>query len=615
MKSYVQQLKLSFDPFEASTISREFFEGGNRKQIRDQIVERAMYSESLISVSGSLGSGKTSLLAAISQSFGEEAVVVNIVATLFMNPDQFMDQLVGALQLPGEFESIEDRAHAVTRLAGQLHMDARSLLIQVDDAHELSSEVLKHLVALKSGAAADSVHVILFGESQLGNVLENTLAQEQLANLAKFELDGFGSETTIEYVRFKLGSAGFIEQLPLTGSILGAIHNSSNGLPGAINALVRDALDEEFVADVEVVDIEAVETVDVETVGVEIDALENQFSADVAIEEHEYTENEREEFSAAREVEVTDTAAATSTATRYFVAAAILLIVFVAAIALFRPNQKAETAGARISVPVSPVTTAPATSRQVMPEEVSLSTIVQRPRASADLNPNATESELEAELEPEAAELLTPAAIVASPGQEAVPTESIASAAEEATEKVAEAVQAVALSSPEPVSESGPEQTTPLEVPDSASNAVSGAVVRTPEPAVRVSTSASATVSTADSTTASTTASAVASENTELSSFERALLSFPPSSYTVQIVGASSEANIQAFVAAAQLSVTAGYFETRLNGKPWYVVIAGNFPDRESATALISSLPDAAKASGPWVRSLASIQTDIQKLQ
>lgn len=615
MKSYVQQLKLSFDPFEASTISREFFEGGNRKQIRDQIVERAMYSESLISVSGSLGSGKTSLLAAISQSFGEEAVVVNIVATLFMNPDQFMDQLVGALQLPGEFESIEDRAHAVTRLAGQLHMDARSLLIQVDDAHELSSEVLKHLVALKSGAAADSVHVILFGESQLGNVLENTLAQEQLANLAEFELDGFGSETTIEYVRFKLGSAGFIEQLPLTGSILGAIHNSSNGLPGAINALVRDALDEEFVADVEVVDIEAVETVDVETVGVEIDALENQFSADVAIEEHEYTENEREEFSAAREVEVTDTAAATSTATRYFVAAAILLIVFVAAIALFRPNQEAETAGARISVPVSPVTTAPATSPQVIPEEVSLSTIVQRPRASANLNPNATESELEAELEPEAAELLKPAAIVASPGQEAVPTESIASAAketaEEATEEVAEAVQAVALSSPEPVSESAPEQTTPLEVPDSASNAVSGAVVRTPEPAVRVSTSASATVS----TTVSTTDSAAASANTELSSFERALLSYPPSSYTVQIVGASSEANIQAFVTAAQLSVTAGYFETRLNGKPWYVVIAGNFPDRESATALISSLPDAAKASGPWVRSLASIQTDIQKLQ
>ncbi len=66
---------------------------------------------------------------------------------------------------------------------------------------------------------------------------------------------------------------------------------------------------------------------------------------------------------------------------------------------------------------------------------------------------------------------------------------------------------------------------------------------------------------------------------------------------------------------AAQLSVTTGHFETRLNGKPWYVVVAGNFPDRESATAFLSALPDSAKASGPWVRSLAGIQSDIQKLQ
>jgi DamX protein len=227
MKSYVQELKLSFDPFDASAISREFFEGGNRREIRDQIVERAMYSESLISVSGCLGSGKSSLLAAITQSFGEEAVVVNIAATLFMSSDQFMDQLVWALQLPGEFESIEDRAHAVTHLAGQLQMDARSLLIQVDDAHDLGGEVLKYLVALKKSAAADSVHVILFGESQLGKVLESTLDREQLAILAEFELGGFGSEATLDYFRFKLKVAGYsyTKLLPLAGSVLGAIHN------------------------------------------------------------------------------------------------------------------------------------------------------------------------------------------------------------------------------------------------------------------------------------------------------------------------------------------------------------------------------------------------------
>ena len=563
MTSYVQRLKLSFDPFKVSAISNEFFEGGNRSQVRDQIVERAMYSESLISVSGCLGSGKTSLLAAITRSFGEEAVIVNIVATLFMNPDQFMDQLVGALQLPGEFESIQDRAHAVVHLAGQLQMDARSLLIQVDDAHELSSEVLKELVALKKGAAAESMHVILFGESQLGNVLENTLEHDQLAILAEFELDGFGSEATIDYVQFKLGIAGYTQKMPLPGSVLGSIHNSSNGMPGAINALVRDALDKEFAADVGVA-------------GVELGALESQFSADVAIDENEFTADELEEFSAAREVDVPDsTLDETSSAARYFVAAAILLVVFVAAIAMFRPNQEVEADVAQISVPVSGALPVASSSQSAMPalapeaiaEEDSLPAIAQRLRASS-LSQNVTEDESE---------------------QGGAATGTIIRTAE------VEPASVVALAAAEPEPEL---VLKPVLVPDPAAIASSpaplaatGTAGRTPEPVT------------------------VDSNANELSSFERNLLSYPSANYTVQIVGAASEANIQAFVTAAQLSVTAGYFGTLLNGKPWYVVVAGNFPDRESAAALLSALPDSAKASGPWVRSLAGIQSDIQKLQ
>lgn len=610
MKSYVQQLKLSFDPFEASTASREFFEGGNRSQILDQIVERAMYSESLIAVSGCLGSGKTSLLTAISQSFGEEAVVVNVVTTLFMNPDQFMDQLVEALQLPGEFESIEESTYAVTRLAGQLHMDARSLLIQIDDAHELSSDVLKHLLALTSDAAADSVHVILFGESQLGNVLENTLDKTQLANLAEFELEGFGSEATIDYIRFKLESAGYNKPLPLVGDVLGVIHNSSNGLPGAINALVRDALNEEFAEDIELVGVEAEEF---EAAGIEFGALESKFSANEAIEENDYTGDEREEFSAAREVEVPETVDddATSISKRYLAAAAVLLVVLIAAIVLVLPNQSAETEVARISVPVSgPLNVSRASAAptsQTTPEEVSLSAIAQRPRASAALDSDVAEPDSEQKL----VELSGTASRVTA-SLDAVSAASVV-VVDEVAEEVAEAIVQdsaslePAIIAATPVSAPDPASTAPSVVPSSASSAASGTVVRAPSPVTRNSAIESPSNPVAEPASNSTSAS--------LSSFERTLLSYPSSSYTVQIVGASSESNIQSFVKTAQLDVTVGYFETRLNDKPWYVVIAGNFPDRESATALISSLPDSAKTSGPWVRGLADIQADIQKLQ
>jgi septal ring-binding cell division protein DamX/type II secretory pathway predicted ATPase ExeA len=565
MKSYVQELKLSFDPFDASATSRGFFEGGNRREIRDQIVERAMYSESLISVSGCLGSGKSSLLAAITQSFGEEAVVVNIAATLFMSSDQFMDQLVGALQLPGEFESLEDRAHAVTHLAGQLQMDARSLLIQVDDAHDLGGEVLKYLVALKKGAAADSVHVILFGESQMGRVLESTLEHEQLAILAEFDLGGFGSEATHDYIRFKLEGAGYTKLLPLEGSVLGAIHNSSNGMPGAINSSVHEALTQEFGVDV-AADVRV--PAEVEAVGVEFGTLEAQFGADVAAQNTDYTDDELAEFSTAREVDFADlTLEDTSTSGRYFAAASILLVVLVAAFVLLQTGQEVDSAVVQISVPASASVSVPmpATIPQGPSlDAVSLSTIAQRPRGSADLNPAETKTAAASVLD--ASE---PSSIIRD---EPEPNAEVASAA------------VVIVAKPELGSE-------PLELLSSVRNTLTGSVVRTPEPVAEVSNSS------------------------ELSSFEQNLLSYPSTNYTVQIVGSSSESSIQAFVPAAQLSSAAGYFETLLNGKPWYVVIAGNFSNKEAAAAFLLALPDSAKTSGPWVRSIRGIQSDIQKLQ
>ena len=42
-----------------------------------------------------------------------------------------------------------------------------------------------------------------------------------------FRLDGFASDETQEYIRFKLATARFTKELPIDGGIVGAIHNSS----------------------------------------------------------------------------------------------------------------------------------------------------------------------------------------------------------------------------------------------------------------------------------------------------------------------------------------------------------------------------------------------------
>ncbi|WP_254841991.1 SPOR domain-containing protein, partial [Pseudomonas aeruginosa] len=53
------------------------------------------------------------------------------------------------------------------------------------------------------------------------------------------------------------------------------------------------------------------------------------------------------------------------------------------------------------------------------------------------------------------------------------------------------------------------------------------------------------------------------------------------------------------------------YFKKTLQGKPFYVVTYGSFPNRAAALAAVKKLPSKVQAGKPWPRTFASIQQEI----
>ena len=98
------------------------------------------------------------------------------------------------------------------------------------------------------------------------------------------------------------------------------------------------------------------------------------------------------------------------------------------------------------------------------------------------------------------------------------------------------------------------------------------------------------------------------------SAFERQLLAMPAGSFTLQILGASSEANVQAVVErnGGGLRQTLGYYRSQRGGAPWFIVAYGEFTTREQANATLRRLPQALSAAGPWVRPIAAAQAEIR---
>ena len=91
----------------------------------------------------------------------------------------------------------------------------------------------------------------------------------------------------------------------------------------------------------------------------------------------------------------------------------------------------------------------------------------------------------------------------------------------------------------------------------------------------------------------------------------RALLDFAPSSYSLQIMSAGTLDSIEHFEREQPNQAQLYLYQTRRQGQPWFVLLAGNYPTREAARDAIGSLPEAQRLAGPWPRTLKSIQEEI----
>jgi len=341
MNKYIQWLNLDFDPFEPGATSRDFYCSGHRQKLLDQIVEFSLYSNAMIAVTGPMGAGKTTLATNFCERFAEEAVCVKVDATLFMNQNQFLETLQGALGFKfwGSLDA-DSSIDQICRYAAELDLEARSLILIIDDAHELSAEALQLLAKLLDSCVDSSIHALLFGGNQLDSLLQSILTDDSKERLAIFPLDGLASDETLEYIRFKLATARFTKELPIDVGIIDLIHNSSRGIPGAINNLVADALNSvapacesnDFVGISATLNGNSIEQVDdYERIGV----LEG------------YGSNERRNL---------EQAWVASIQLRYFAAAAALVVLLTSTL-LFWDTSPSESQSIPIAVAVTPMAT------------------------------------------------------------------------------------------------------------------------------------------------------------------------------------------------------------------------------------------------------------------
>jgi DamX protein len=91
---------------------------------------------------------------------------------------------------------------------------------------------------------------------------------------------------------------------------------------------------------------------------------------------------------------------------------------------------------------------------------------------------------------------------------------------------------------------------------------------------------------------------------------EEQLLGMPPTHFVLQIMGSDDAARVRSFAARSRASLR--LYRKLHNGREWYALVYGDYPDRASAERAVAALPRELSGMRPWVRRLDAIQGEIR---
>lgn len=97
------------------------------------------------------------------------------------------------------------------------------------------------------------------------------------------------------------------------------------------------------------------------------------------------------------------------------------------------------------------------------------------------------------------------------------------------------------------------------------------------------------------------------------SAHETHLLTIPGQNYAIQLLGSNSEKKAQAFINNNKLTNKAYYYKGIHKGRPWFIVVIGNYSSKIEAQRALSKLPLSLRKLRPWPRQYSQIQNSISK--
>ncbi len=241
---YVKHFGLNKRPFRANATGGDVFVGPQTATTMAVLKKALGTSDAVVTVSGPVGSGKTTLVSRALAAIPGPRTVIKL-ARMRLGSNDLLDILLEELGLRRLPSGTIQRFSAFRNHLRELEQNGDRLFIVIEDAVRLGADALAELEALTAADAGESegASLILMGDERLAGLLrDSTLARMQqrirqrqtLAPLCPAELRG--------YLRhcFRLAGGDFERVFELNA--VEQLHELCDGIPRVVNNLVESAM-------------------------------------------------------------------------------------------------------------------------------------------------------------------------------------------------------------------------------------------------------------------------------------------------------------------------------------------------------------------------------------
>lgn len=245
---YAPYFGLSQEPFSIAPDPRYLFMSERHREALAHLLYGLGAGGGFVLLTGGIGTGKTTVCRCFLEQIPENtsvAYIFNPKLTVLELLQSVCEEFRIAAPAPAANRTVKDYLDPLNAFLLQAHAQGRNSVLIIDEAQNLSADVLEQLRLLTNLETSERklLQIILIGQPELRDLLARP-ELEQLAQrvVARFHLDALSPRETVLYVRHRLEVAGLARALPFEPRALLRIHRLTAGVPRRINLLCDRAL-------------------------------------------------------------------------------------------------------------------------------------------------------------------------------------------------------------------------------------------------------------------------------------------------------------------------------------------------------------------------------------